>query len=647
MRDKFVLPVILLLVTLGLYHSLSGEYNLDDYLYFTQIEQIDELAELPQIWNIQFSKVDYRPVASVTFALEKIFISEFNPTVSHLINLIIYLLSITVFYLFSRKIFQHLYFSWIATALFAFLPLHTSMVANVKSRDGLLSFLFGITALYLITLLMSGTTRLKQMLYIFLVFVLFYLSIFSKLDGLMILLSIPLLFILNLNFSAIKLAAKNTLRVLIISLIVFRAATTVFDFWHETKNTIVADLPVEETTDPLIFTENPIIAYDGISYKLAYTIQTVFEYIKMMFSPKGHYFYFGYDMLEVLPLNNSIIIAKGIVLLALVFSALFFIIKHAVYSYGIFFMFLSLTYCANFIQPIAGIIADRYAFISSAGASIALAYFIVRCFELLQSKGTLKMETQRFYTITFILIILIYIPFNFVRAKEWKTFHSLLEADMPKLTERSYEANRIAMNRYIDDGFETQNHQDKINFLNKGIHYAQAALKVYDGNYLPYEGLALGYFGLGNFQEAKKRALVASAKFDTTLETTYRILYEIYTQEEKTDSVLWALEHLNKAVPNDNFLILKYAETAYILDKKDLAMNFCDSILNRNNKQVAAYQARAYIHFYSQDSLKGAEDAERAFELGLNDETLFNAAGIYWMSRDTARAERLWNLVKN
>lgn len=646
MKKQYPILIILGLVILGLSPSLKNEYGLDDYLYLEQLHDVYDLVDIPNVWNKQFAIVDYRPVSSTVFALEKVFFDGFDSTISHAINLFLYLLCVLFFYLFVKKIHPSRYLAIIATTIFALLPLHTSLVGNVKNRDGLLSFLMGITAYYLILKIPKEKKAYKIILYVASTFILFYLAIFAKLDAIMFVVGIPLLFILNLrfefDFKQLEVPLKNILRVAIVAAIFYRITFATFGFWTEKKNKIVADLPLEERTDPLIFTENPIIAYDGIGYKAAYTVQTVFEYVKLMFSPKGHYFYYGYDTLEVLPWNSPIIWLKAIFLILLIASAVYSFRKHPVYTFGVLFMFASMTYCANFVQPIAGIIADRYIFIASAGGSIAIAYLIYQIYEKLQASSKLQINREQFTWGLVLALSILYIPFNFVRAKQWKNLYTIIEADLPKLKDKSYEANRIAMKTYIEDAFNIEHTPTRTDFFHKGIDYAQNALQIYSENYLPYEGIALAYFGLGDLPQAKMHALNSAKKFGVDqIETTYRILHEVYVAENNIDSTLWTLAKLNQVVPHNDELILKFAETSYRAGQIEEATQFCDSILVQNPKQIGAIQAKAYIHFYNQDSLQGATDAEQAFKLGLRDEMLLIATTEYWIAHDSLRAEKI------
>lgn len=90
----------------------------------------------------------YRPLSLVMFALEVSFFGK-KPFAPHLINVLLYALTAVVLLrLLRRHVFpDHPLASLAATMLFIVHPLHTEVVANIKSRDELLSLLFILLAL--------------------------------------------------------------------------------------------------------------------------------------------------------------------------------------------------------------------------------------------------------------------------------------------------------------------------------------------------------------------------------------------------------------------------------------------------------------------------------------------------------------------
>lgn len=84
----------------------------------------------------------YRPLSLVTFAMEVGLFGE-HAWLSHLVNVLLYGLAVAAaFALVTRLAPGDAVLFWTAALLFAWHPIHTEVVANVKSRDEILSLLF-------------------------------------------------------------------------------------------------------------------------------------------------------------------------------------------------------------------------------------------------------------------------------------------------------------------------------------------------------------------------------------------------------------------------------------------------------------------------------------------------------------------------
>ena len=90
----------------------------------------------------------YRPLSLVMFAVEWQLWPD-NPKAGHFINVLLYSLICVLLFTTLRKVFfkYNVFLPFIATVIFALHPIHTEVVANIKSRDELLSFFFLILTL--------------------------------------------------------------------------------------------------------------------------------------------------------------------------------------------------------------------------------------------------------------------------------------------------------------------------------------------------------------------------------------------------------------------------------------------------------------------------------------------------------------------
>jgi tetratricopeptide (TPR) repeat protein len=661
---KKTIYILITLSVISLTHFFLVKNNgisLDDNYYYSQVKEVKELSDIPLALQQKFSVVDYRPVTTFTFAIEQVLTNgQINPHLSHWFNLILYIFNCWLLYLFLAKLplkNREKFIPIIATILFASLPLHASMVANVKSRDGLLSFLFGMIYLHgILRLFRKEESYTKKAIVSFISVLSIVLAIYSKLDAFNFLIATPFIYFL-FNF---KIQLKFLLRSLILTVITIRFAFFIFSFWVDTKDKAIEFSNDVEKVDPILFTENPIISHTSILAKAAYSIQTIFEYIPMVFQPKGHYYYFGYDMLPVLPINSPIIWFKAFIIFLILLSALLIYKKNRLYSFGIVFFFVSLLYCANFMTPVSGIVADRYAYIASMGACIALACILNKLAIMLLRKFRpalyddfsktpnieidFKSKSFLYFLLPVVAISLFYLPYNIHRSKDWKSLFSIFEADLPHITLKSYEANRIATKSYVETAIDTDDPKMREAYFKKGLKYGINGMNIYnDGQYVQ-DGVIMSLYGLNDFISAVDFSRKVIAKFDST-EIGWRMLTEFYYSSKMLDSAAIGYRKLINMVPSDPNLYFFYVSTLRENHQQDKAINFLDSLITDNPKNFLPFQAKAYMYLEDKDSANAVINIEKAMENGLRDKKLLDDAGRYWWTRDQEKWEYMKRYV--
>jgi hypothetical protein len=112
------------------------------------------ISGIPKIFtslyqNLDNFKYEYRPIVKLTYAIENEIFGS-NPGISHFINILLYFLSSVLLFFLLQKIFYkgNILFSVCIVTLFIAHPIHTEVVASLKNRDEILSFLFSLITLY-------------------------------------------------------------------------------------------------------------------------------------------------------------------------------------------------------------------------------------------------------------------------------------------------------------------------------------------------------------------------------------------------------------------------------------------------------------------------------------------------------------------
>ena len=98
----------------------------------------------------------YRPLSLVTFALETAAFGLDHPFVGHLVNVLLYAVCCVLFFIVTTHLLARraprggwLSIPFLAALLFTVHPLHTEVVANLKSRDEVLALSFALASLCL------------------------------------------------------------------------------------------------------------------------------------------------------------------------------------------------------------------------------------------------------------------------------------------------------------------------------------------------------------------------------------------------------------------------------------------------------------------------------------------------------------------
>lgn len=281
-RWKYVLIGIVLLL---IFNTFNHDYNLDDDLVTNNhpltskgLEAIGEIFTTSYFVDNMGHAYGYRPVVLVSFALEHQIFGE-NPSVSHLINGVFYLLTVLVLFKFFNRLLgsDGLVIAGISALFFAVHPIHSEVVASIKNRDEILALLFSLlSALSMLTFLKTG--KWQSLLWMALLFTIGLLAKKSVFP-LAIVLPIAILLLqevdwkkysllsLGLLLPAVLVGSElNPIRLLIIAIIGIAVLVSAFAFhFFEKRNTILKKEIVEKNDWFLVMFSVSIIAIVSIT----------------------------------------------------------------------------------------------------------------------------------------------------------------------------------------------------------------------------------------------------------------------------------------------------------------------------------------------------------------------------------------------
>ena len=209
---KSILFWVLAIVFVCYANSLTNGYNMDDEIVTINHPLTSKgLSAIPDILKSPYFQSDiysyeYRPVVHISFAIEHQFLGQ-SPFVSHLINLLLYLILVVVTFQLLKMLFP-LANEMILGAivlLWALHPTHTEVVCSIKNRDEILALLFAFLAWKEAIKFVQG----KQWWRILLVVLLFNLAMGAKVTVVAFAILVPLSILLFKTFDAKRLVGVS------------------------------------------------------------------------------------------------------------------------------------------------------------------------------------------------------------------------------------------------------------------------------------------------------------------------------------------------------------------------------------------------------------------------------------------------------
>ena len=554
--------LILLLVALGLnINTLFNEYAVDDKTVITNNSFVQKgIKGIPEILTQgyfkgeespnpgEFSGGRYRPIALIVFALEYQLFGA-NPFVSHLINVIIFALLIgMLFTLLQRHIFKerHPYLAFVTCLLFATHPIHTEVIANVKSRDELITFLLLISSL--IFLLKHIVKKQAWLLVTGSIF--FFLALLTRESAVTFILIFPLISYFFLNQSVKKSILSS------IPLIV------VLVFYFLLRFRIVG-LPYSNITD---ITNAPfLLATPSQAFATKFFI--LLKYLGLLIFPHPLSWEYGYNQIPYIDLLSFKFIFSLSVMTILMCYALYEFKKKSIFSFCILYFIVSIFLVSNFIADTGTPLAERFLFQPSLAFCIAFSYIYIIA----------EKKSKAIANISLLIILVLFSIKTFLRNGEWKNDDTIGFADI-KTSPNSIRANMAVSYLYLSKSNNETNVEISKDYLKKAAYYSECALKIYPMN--------------------------PRASFDKAF-----ACFKLFYYYDSVDLWLKEC-NLNPAEPNDQKIIKDLSTDLYAkgnenLYKKnfDLAILFYQKSIALNKNQTEAWYNLGGVYFIKQDTV--------------------------------------------
>jgi tetratricopeptide (TPR) repeat protein len=510
--DFKIQALILIIIGFIFYaNSFQNEYALDDGIVIEKNEYVQQgFRGIPKILKAdayesfykqmgagqQLSGGRYRPLSIVTFAIEQqLFGSneKIKPTadvafIRHFTNVIIYILSIIVLlYFLKTYIFkENTLPAFITCLIFLIHPIHTEVIANVKSRDEILSFLF-IILTFIAAFRYQEKKQIKQLFYA----LLFYFSaLLSKEYAITLLLLIPMLFYI-VNGYTLKKTIIATAPFIVVAVIYLLIRLSIVGTGVIIKDPDVLNSPFKFATNP---------------QKWATKIEILNHYLKLLFYPHPLSSDYSYSTIPYTNFKDGLVWTSIVIHLSMIVATIVLFFKRNILGFALAFYLLHLALVSNFLMDIGATMGERLIYHSSLGFAIIVAIFINWLLQKITDPASKKVVG-----ITLGCIVTIWsATITIARNTEWKNDTSLFTADA-EIVPNSALVNGNAGKAYIELSEKAENKSQELELIKKAIYHLNRAVTVHTKYVNGYINLGVAYFKLKDYDKAKDVWNIAKA----------------------------------------------------------------------------------------------------------------------------------------
>lgn len=406
-----------LIALLGMFlymQSVGFEYTLDDELFVGKNILVKEgIVGLPALFTngslVEIGIQPYRPVTLTTFAIGKTLHGN-QVAIEHFINVLLYGGLLLLLYRLLRRLLSGLDPLIVAGVclLFAFHPLHTEVVASVKSRDELLAAFFGLLCWNAVLRNPIETPiRFSQLL---LPAFWFALSVFSKESGIVFLVLIPLsLFMLQRR----KLAE---------SLIVFTALALIAGSYLLARYLVIGTA-YSDTDVPLL--ANVLNGATGFSDASATRMVILYHNLRLLVCPWPLVWDRSYNEIPLTDWNTILpwigLVSYGV----LAILALYNFRRRPLLAFGILFFFIASSPTNNLFLVTGAVLGERFLFTPSLGLCLVIPWLLSGMPAL--TTAALSEQAKRRLKTGMLCIVAVYALLSLMRIPDWKNNLRLFE----------------------------------------------------------------------------------------------------------------------------------------------------------------------------------------------------------------------------
>lgn len=610
--------IIFMMAFIQFSNTLGHDFAWDDKIVIQENDRVQEgVSGIPNLFikynsDLRKDRYGYRPITLTSFAIDYSF-SNGEPGLFHFMNVVYFgLLCLVLFHVMKRVFYRFsVLLPLLITIIFSVHPIHTEVVANIKSRDEILALLFCLLSLlHLLKFLES-----KQWKHIVLTIVFFTIAFLSK-ENAIVFLPIYLLTLVHISTSNWKQIAKVGGILIPIGLLIVYVISSY---------SLNSELGKSTTEGYGVYQENLILGnaffyVDQFIDKIGNAAYLILLYLKDFIAPFNLAYYHGYGDLEPVGIASWQAVFGILLSLAAIGFAIKRFKQYPILACGILFFFLSISIYLHIIRSLSDTRADRFAFFASVGLVIILVGIISKVlktdFSIDNSQQvklsglltSLKLSEK----ISYGGIVLVFATLTFLRNEVWENDFILVENDMERLESSARPHYFYATNLFQDiqqNGAESEKEKSM-------IHHYERSIELSDSIY--YARIELGTYLLnqGSTEKGIKVLEEAVRLFPKTSDPRH-FLGQAYVQTGQYDKAIVHLEKSIEFAPKsvDSYFLLSisYGKTGQFKKGIELAKK---GINKFPQAKASMYEALGHIYYDKNDLSQSTANTLKMIDYG-------------------------------
>lgn len=585
-KSKVTQPVswlhILLLIafTFLLYsNSINHDYALDDDIVTRLNSYVQKgLSGIPDIFshgmlkgfnNINDRFSPYRPLPLMTLAIEKQFFGN-NPVAHHFFNVIYYVICVVMVYLLLQKLFSHTstLVPFSIALLFAAHPVHTEVVANIKSRDEIISLLFAALAFLL---MMNKTTEIQKGKIVVAPAVCLLFSMLAKESAITLVVVAPLLlyFFTNLNVTKIVKAGLPFAGAAIIYMLI--------------RISVQDNVPSAD--DKMDIINNTLAAAPNLAHRYATAVQIIGRYLLLLIAPVTLSADYSYAQIPVVNWSDWKALVSLLVILSLLVFSIVSFKKRNPLSFCILYFFITMIMVSNIFMQIGATLAERFLFTPSLSVCIAIPILLVSISK--QDIRNVTLSRSRVFSGVIGVILLLFSVKTISRNNEWKNNFTLFKAGLKSAPHSASAHSSYASELRRQAEQEPMNVEQRQKLLDESVAEYWKALKIYPKYAEASYNMGVSFWD-GNNIDSAAAAYRRTISINPDYLNAWNNLGVYYIKKAKYDSAIIIYKTLIRKSPEYSGAYANIGAAYHNIRNYDSALYYYNKalMLNPNNENV-------------------------------------------------------------